>query len=151
MRYLCLWLATGAGVGYLPGAPGTYGTLLAVAIYCFLPKDPIIYLFFLLGATFAGIFAASQAAKHFGETDPAQVVIDEMLGFWLTMWTQPATWSNVILGFILFRFFDIVKPFPLKQAEKIKGGTGIVLDDLLAGIYSLGLLKLGMAIYHALW
>ncbi|MCD6319785.1 MAG: phosphatidylglycerophosphatase A [Candidatus Desulfofervidaceae bacterium] len=144
IKRLCLGLATGVGVGYLPGAPGTCGTLLAVAIYYFLPKDPVKYLLFLLMITLAGVYASSQAAKHFRKPDPSQVVIDEMAGFWLTMWTLPPTWLNITWGFILFRFFDIVKPFPLKQAEKIKGGTGIMLDDLLAGIYSLGLLKL----YH---
>jgi len=142
VKTLCLSLATGAGVGYLPGAPGTYGTLLAVAIYYFLPKSPVKYLLFLIGAILIGIFTASQAERHFQKTDPSQVIIDEMAGFWLTMWAQPATWLNVILGFILFRFFDIVKPFPLRHIERIKGGMGIMLDDLLAGVYSLILLKL---------
>jgi phosphatidylglycerophosphatase A len=93
-------------------------------------------LIFLIIATVIGILVADMAERHFQKKDPSQVVIDEMLGYWLATWALPSSWLYILGAFLLFRFFDIIKPYPTRSIEKIKGGAGIVLDDLMAGFYS---------------
>jgi len=141
-KYPSLLLATGFGIGFLPGAPGTYGSVLAVGFYPFLPRSNLAYLVFLLIAIPIGCFAAAKAEKYFQKKDPSQVVIDEILGMWLAMWTLRPSILNLILAFFFFRLFDILKPFPVRQLEKVPGGIGIVLDDLMAGAYALLVMRL---------
>jgi len=147
--YLALAIAT-VGVGYLPLAPGTWGSLVGVGIYLvlrFLVYDSGQQIFFamLLGltvvVTFAGIWAATQTERISGRKDPGKVVIDEVAGQLISLmpvalvplWTSWKIW--VIVSFILFRFFDIVKPYPARQMERLHGGLGIMCDDLIAGVY----------------
>ena len=132
-----LVLSSWFGVGLMPIAPGTFGTLAAIPVVFV-----TYYLKSLFGALFILIFialafwASDLGRKHLGKNDPSEVVIDEVAGFLVTMFLLPLSWLSLILGFILFRVFDIIKPFPIRRLEKIKGGFGIVLDDLLAGIYA---------------
>jgi len=142
VKKIFLCIATGFGIGYLPGAPGTYGALLAIIIYFFLPNPIIYYIMFLILAIILGILAAKVAEKYFGKKDPSQVVIDEMLGMWLALLNSSNKWFYILGAFLFFRFFDILKPFPIKKIEKIGGGLGIVLDDLMAGIYTLIILQI---------
>jgi phosphatidylglycerophosphatase A len=81
-------------------------------------------------------WASHRTQELLGREDPSEVVIDEAAGFYVTLFLLPITWQSVALGFLLFRFFDIVKPWPVRQAERLKGGLGIVMDDLLAGVYA---------------
>jgi phosphatidylglycerophosphatase A len=153
-----LFVATVGGLGYFPKAPGTFGSLVGVAIFVlfdyFCPLDIIpnphhatwteaswvaIWIFpVTLVIAFAGVWASSQVAKRFAEKDPQYVVIDEVSGQHLTYVLALAlgSWKYLLLGFILFRVFDIWKPFPARQAESLPGGWGIMADDWIAGIYA---------------
>jgi len=137
MGYFILLLATGFGVGYAPVAPGTMGTLLAIPIYLFLSRIPFpLYELTLVAFFFLSSWISEIIEKQFGKQDDQRIVIDEIMGFLVTMLWVPKTILFVILGFFLFRFFDILKPFPIRHLErKCGGGYGVVLDDVLAGIY----------------
>ncbi len=130
------FLAFGFGSGAMPKAPGTAGTALAVVIYLLLPPlTPLVYLL-LLGLTFVlGIWLCGKTAEDIGVHDHGGIVWDEFVGYWLTMFMAPAGWPWVLLGFVLFRLLDIFKPWPIKWIDtQVKGGIGIMLDDVLAGI-----------------
>ena len=135
-------MATGLFTGHCPVAPGTAGTALAAIIYWALGLDrwPVgggfILLFLVLG-----IWSATLLEKQLGP-DPPQVVVDEMVGYWIAMLTLPRSWVLVVAGFFIFRIFDIVKPFPVRRAERLPFGWGIMADDALAGIYTHVVLRL---------
>jgi phosphatidylglycerophosphatase A len=137
-------LATGFGVGYSPIVSGTIGTLIAIPIYYFLSEIPSpLYEITLIGFLFLSIWVADQAEIYFGKKDDSRIVIDEIIGFLVTMLWVPKTVRFVIYGFFLFRFFDILKPFPIRRIERtLKGGYGVVLDDVVAGIYACVVLHL---------
>ena len=138
MNRFFLILATGFGVGYSPVAPGTLGTLVAIPIYYFLSENPSpLYEITLIGFFFLSVWISENAEVFFRKKDDSRIVIDEMMGFLITMLWVPKTTLFIILGFILFRFFDILKPFPIRHLEKrLKGGFGVVLDDVMAGVYA---------------
>jgi len=139
----CIILATGLGVGYFPLAPGTFGTLLAIPIYYFLSEIPSpLYEITLLGFFFLAVWFSEKAGPLFGKKDDPRIVIDEIMGFFVTMLWIPKTTLWVIVGFFLFRFFDILKPHPIRLLEKVRGGYGVVLDDVLAGVYANVMLQL---------
>ena len=139
------WLATCLGVGYLPIAPGSWGSLLAVAIagclYLVSSHSFPLLLAGLIGSTILGTWAADRVASDLGDSDPSRVVIDEVAGQFLTLMWVPLSPSSLFLGFVFFRVFDILKPPPARQAEGLPGGYGIMTDDLVAGVYA-GLLLL---------
>ena len=137
MRRFFILLATGFGVGYSPIAPGTLGTLVAIPIYYFLSGIPSpLYEITLVGFFFLSVWVSENAERFFAKKDDQRIVIDEIMGFLITMLWIPKTVPFIIIGFFLFRFFDILKPFPIRRLEKeLKGGYGVVLDDVLAGIY----------------
>ena len=127
--------------GYIPAAPGTFGTLVAFAICCALPFLPRAAAFAAVPALFLlllypAVRFSTEAESHFGKKDPQQVVIDEVLGYLLTIMFHPATFPLLVAAFFLFRFFDILKPFPINRVQCLKGGAGIVVDDLIAGVYA---------------
>lgn len=129
MRFLAKWLGIGLGAGLSPIAPGTAGSLLAVFLAAFIDivHDP----YFLAGSIILGIFVCEIAEKELGKKDDSRIVFDEIVGQWIAI----ASFSGyyLFIGFLLFRFFDILKPPPIKQLQKFHGGVGIMLDDLLAG------------------
>ena len=143
--YLALAIAT-CGVGYLPLMPGTFGSALAVGIFLLLarlvPGSGLLaaVLVAIVAFTFAGIWAGTRTEQLSGGKDPSKVVVDEVAGQLIAVlplaifsgWTIKA----VIVSFILFRFFDIVKPYPASKFEALKGGLGIMCDDLVAGAYA---------------
>jgi phosphatidylglycerophosphatase A len=133
-----LLLATGFGVGYSPIAPGTLGTLLAIPFFLLLSTAASpVYELTLVGFFFLSVWVSGHAERSFRRRDDPRIVIDEMIGFFVTMLWVPGTPLLIILGFFFFRFFDILKPFPIRLLEsKLKGGFGIVLDDILAGVYA---------------
>ncbi len=134
---LALILASWFGVAMMPVVPGTFGTLaaipFAVAVAYLSPVAGAYVLFFFI---LLAIWVSDRSARVLGKDDPAEVVIDEVVGLLLTLFLLPATGFNLFMGFILFRFFDILKPYPIRKLEKIGGGAGIVLDDLLAGVFA---------------
>jgi phosphatidylglycerophosphatase A len=138
MNYFILLLATGFGVGYSPIAPGTAGTLVAIPIYYFLSDIPSpLYEITLMGFFFLSVWISENAEAFFGKKDDPRIVIDEGMGFLITMLWLPKTIPFIILGFFLFRFFDILKPYPIRLLERrLKGGWGVVLDDGMAGVYA---------------
>jgi phosphatidylglycerophosphatase A len=138
MNRFFLFLATGFGVGYSPVAPGTLGTLVTIPIYYFLSEIPSpLYEITLVGFFFFAIWVSENAEIFFSKKDDQRIVIDEIMGFLITMLWVPKTVSFIIIGFFLFRFFDILKPFPIRRLEKkLKGGYGVVLDDVMAGVYA---------------
>ena len=135
MNRLKYIIATGFGVGYTPVIPGTTGSLVAVLIYVILPFEPVIWLAICLIFFFIGIWASDTVETEAGK-DPGIVVIDEFVGQWISLLFLPRTIWFFIAAFVLFRILDITKPFPIAKFEEIRGGTGIMLDDLIAGIYT---------------
>ena len=139
-----MFIATGCYSGYLPKAPGTWGSLVGLLLFFLLHTLSLeIYLAVLAGLFVIGTFAAGEAEKIVDHKDPGLVVIDEIIGMLVTMIAIPATPLAMGLGFILFRIFDIWKPFPVNFFDqRFHGGLGIMLDDVMAGIYSLIILQL---------
>lgn len=137
-------LAFGFGSGTAPKAPGTFGTLAAVPLWLLLSQLSLMwYSLVVLFTAIIGIWLCGKAAKDLQVHDHPGIVWDEMVGYWITMWAAPAGWVWPILGFALFRLFDIWKPWPISVADKkVKGGFGIMLDDLLAGLLALGGMQL---------
>ena len=134
---IALVLSTWFGSGLVPFASGTSGTLAAVPLILLLDSLGIINnVFTVLIAIAIAVWSSDRAQRLLGKKDPSEVVIDEVAGFLLTMALLPHTWSALCLGFVLFRFFDILKPYPIKHLEMLRGGFGIVMDDLLAGLYA---------------
>jgi len=149
MNYFISLLATGFGVGYSPVAPGTLGTLIAIPVYYFLSAIPSpIYEITLIGFFFLSVWISENAEIFFGKKDDQRIVIDEMMGFLITMLWVPKVTHFIVIGFFLFRLFDIFKPFPIRRLERgLKGGFGVVLDDVIAGVYANIILHLVGRIY----
>ena len=133
------FLAFGLGSGLARKAPGTWGTLMGVAVYLPLQMLGLVpYLFVIVVAFIAGIYICDHASRQLGVHDHGGIVWDEFVGFWITMIAAPEGWSWLVLGFILFRLFDIWKPWPISWADRqVEGGMGIMLDDVLAGVWAL--------------
>ena len=154
--YLALVIAT-CGVGYLPLMPGTYGSLVGVGIFLGLTQLAkgnglvAVVLVLIVTVTGAGIWAASRTEELSGRKDPGKVVVDEVAGQLISLFplTLFAQWTivAVIISFILFRFFDIVKPYPARKLEALKGGLGIMCDDLVAGIYGAVITAIIVAVF----
>lgn len=143
-----LFLATGCGAGYAPFAPGTAGSAVGVALFYFLSPLPLPwYLAILVTGTLAAIWCSGRAEKIIGANDPPQVVIDEIAGQLITLAALPAHWTYMLGGFFLFRLFDVIKPWPANKINRdMHGGAGIVLDDVVAGIYANVLLQVARII-----
>jgi phosphatidylglycerophosphatase A len=144
-------LSLGLGSGLSPVAPGTCGTLLAIPPYLLLAQLSLpYYLLAVLLAFAAGIYLCGYTSTALGVHDHSGIVWDEFVGFWITMIAVPPTWQWILAGFVLFRLFDIVKPWPVKVADaNMKGGFGIMFDDVLAGLYALVGLQLAMQLLGA--
>jgi phosphatidylglycerophosphatase A len=145
MNRVAYVVATWFGVGRVPLAPGTAGTLAAVPLYLLLrPQGPLVVLAIAGLLTVAGVWAAGHVVKATGESDPQIVVIDEVVGVLITLAASAPTWTSVAAGFVLFRIFDQWKPWPARSLESLHGGWGVVMDDVAAGVWGaavLGLLR----------
>lgn len=141
-------VATFFGAGRMSPGPGTWGSAAAALVWFALARwgpaawQPEVLAGLAAIAVAIGIPAATRVARASGVKDPQFVVIDEVAGQWITLLFAPVTWKTVLVGFILFRGFDIVKPPPVRQLERLPEGTGIVMDDVAAGVYALGVLQL---------
>ena len=132
-----LVLSTWFGSGCLPIAPGTFGTLAAVPLILVLNNFGIWYsAFTLLIVVGIAVWSAGLTEDLLEKKDPSEIVIDEVAGFLLATALLPFSWLALGLVFFLFRFFDILKPYPIKHLERLRGGIGIVMDDILAGLYA---------------
>lgn len=138
---ITVFFATGAYVGYSPFAPGTFGSLWGIFLYYqFLELQPLFYVFITLVLFFVGIRIADRAEKVLGKKDDQKIVIDEVSGMMFSLIFIPKKLELIIAAFVLFRIFDIFKP--IKRLEKIKGGMGIMADDLFAGVLTNGILQI---------
>ncbi len=138
-----LFAAQGAGAGKSPVAPGTAGTLVGVLLYLLLRGlPPTWYLVACVLVVGLGTGAAGEAEKLLGKKDAQSIVIDEIAGYLVSMVLVPSGWGFVAAGFCLFRFFDIVKPWPLRRLQDLHGGLGVMLDDVGAGVYANIMLQL---------
>ncbi len=141
-----MFIATGGGSGYLPKAPGTWGSLVGVLLWLALGRLRLAaYLAVVLALLVMGVIAAGAAEKIVDRPDPGLVVIDEIVGQLIVLTAAPLQLPVVVAGFALFRFFDILKPFPVGWLDRhIHGGLGIMLDDVMAGLYGLLALQAGL-------
>jgi len=144
MRSPVHFLAFGFGAGLSYRAPGTMGTLVAVPLVMLLLHLPlIIYLCCIAVLSLFGIYLCGESARRLGVHDHPGIVWDEITGFAITMIAVPNTWTYLLAGFVLFRLFDITKPWPIREADhRLIGGFGIMLDDVIAGIFSCVLLHI---------
>lgn len=138
------FLALGFGSGLLPKAPGTFGTLAAIPILLLMSNlSASIYLSLLVFMSIAGIYICQKAADAAGVHDHGAIVWDEIVGFLITMFLIPLSWQSILIGFVLFRLFDIFKPWPISYLDKhVHGGFGIMIDDILAGLFALAIMHL---------
>ena len=135
---LAVFISTGVYTGYFPFAPGTIGTITAIPLVLLLSLfTPLTYGIVTVAIFVAGVWSSGMAEVIFQRNDAPPIVIDEIVGFLITMFYVPKGAKYIILGFFLFRFFDIIKPYPANvMNEQVKGGWGVVLDDVFAGIYA---------------
>ena len=141
-------LALGFGSGLVPGAPGTAGTAAAVPVYLLVQAlDWPLYLALTALLFAAGIAVCAHTARRLGVHDHPAIVWDEIVGYLVTMTLAPSGWPWIVTGFVLFRFFDVLKPWPIRWCDRhVHGGFGIMLDDLIAGLFAAALLQL-LAVY----
>lgn len=148
---IILIFVTFFGLGRLPIASGTWGTLGAIpVVLLFAQAGPYGYMGLTLVLSFLAIVAADLYQKRVGGHDKSEIVIDEVAGYLVTMTWVPLTWQSIVIGFFLFRILDILKPYPIgKLDEKVKGGFGVVVDDLAAGV--VGNIILQLVFTHTDW
>lgn len=131
-----LLLASVFGVGYIPIAPGTFGSAAGLLLWAILPASPIVQAGVILALFGLGSWSGSVAERHFDRSDPGQIVIDEVVGVLITLFMNPVGWGGALLAFFLFRIADIVKPYPANRLERLHGGLGVMADDAMAAIYA---------------
>lgn len=137
MRRLGLFIATCGYIGYVPVAPGTFGSAAGLVVYAlvrsadsYLVEAATIVVLFLIG-----VWSGTQAEHHFGGVDPAPVVMDEVVGMLITLAFLPVNWTGALVGFLLFRLLDVYKPWPAARFERLPGGLGVMADDGMAAVY----------------
>jgi phosphatidylglycerophosphatase A len=145
---IALAVATFFGVGYAPVAPGTFGSAAGLLVWWILPASPTIQLIAIIAIFAAGSWGGSIAEQHFGRTDPGQVVIDEVMGMLITLFMNPVGWVGALVAFFLFRLFDVIKPYPSNNLERLPGGVGVMADDGMAAIYANLALRIGLWIFR---
>jgi len=149
MNAVIKFLATGFGLGYLPKAPGTYGSLLGLfGVWCLQSQPSLRYFVLVLMISLLAIGVSHRAEQLFGRHDASEIVIDEVAGQMVTFVLIPVTGPTLLAGFLLFRFFDIVKVPPIRQSQKLPGGWGVVVDDLLAGVLANLVLQVGLTCWY---
>ena len=141
------FLAFGFGSGLSPWAPGTAGTVVAVPLYLLISSWSLLqYTGFIVLTALLGVWICGVASRQLKVHDHPGIVWDEFVGFWITMWAVPADWVWIVAGFLVFRVFDIVKPWPVSVLDrKVGGGFGIMIDDVLAGVMAC------LTLHIALW
>jgi phosphatidylglycerophosphatase A len=136
MKPFALAVATAGGAGYVPFAPGTFGSLIGLAVWAVLPQSPTAQGAAIIAIFVAGAWSGTVAEHHFQSTDPGPVVIDEVMGMLITLFMNPVGWTGAAAAFLLFRVFDVIKPYPANRLELLPGGVGVMADDGMAAIYA---------------
>ena len=149
MTRLAVFLATAAYTGYFPVAPGTVGSAVGLAVYAAVwwTGSPLVEVAAIVLLFAAGVWAGTVAERYFGGIDPGPIVLDEVVGMLITLAFIPVGWPAALAGFFLFRFFDVIKPFPAGRLEKLHGGLGVMADDAMAAVYANVSLRLLMAFF----
>jgi phosphatidylglycerophosphatase A len=142
---LGLAIATVVGVGYAPVAPGTFGSAVGLIVWWLLPSSPMVQGIAIVAIFIAGSWGGNVAERHFKRTDPGQVVIDEVMGMLVTLFMNPVGAAGAFFAFLLFRVFDVIKPYPANRLEQLHGGIGVMADDAMAAVYA------NLALRLALW
>ena len=144
MRKPGLFIATCGYVGYVPVAPGTAGSIAGLALYgaAGLLGGTQVEIGVLAEVLAVGVWSSAASERHLGESDPGVIVINEVAGMLITLLALQPTWGGALAGFLAFRFFDVVKPFPARWAERLPGGWGVMADDVIAGLYAHLVLRL---------
>ncbi len=148
MKHPLRFIAIGFGSGLVPTMPGTAGTVVAIPLVLTALELPVFaYLLLTLLFFILGIWACDEAIRYLKVHDHPAIVCDEMVGFMIAMAGAPRNWKVIAIGFLAFRFFDIVKPWPIRWLDRhAKGGFGVMIDDVLAGIYAAAVLQLGLVL-----
>ena len=148
LNFIEKFFGSGFYTGYIPFASGTFGSLAALAVY-FIPgfEKPIVIIPLIIIFIVLGIFIGNKFEEVYGK-DPAQCTIDEVVGMWISLLFVPKIWWIALIVFFLWRIADIIKPYPARSLEKLKGGLGIMIDDVVASIYVLLLVHLFILIFH---
>jgi phosphatidylglycerophosphatase A len=131
-----LSIATVFGVGYIPFAPGTFGSAVGLLLWAALPQAPLVQAGAIVLLFAVGSWCGTIAERHFRGIDPGPVVIDEVMGMLITLFAHPVGWSGALAAFLLFRAFDILKPYPADRLERLPGGFGVMADDGMAAVYA---------------
>ena len=141
LKKIAYTIATGFGSGYFPLIPGTAGSFIALMIFVLIPLDNVSWLIICLIVFFTGVWAAQIVEREHGK-DPGLVVIDEFVGQWISLLFLPRIFLVFLAAFIIFRILDILKPFPANDSQKLAHGWGIMIDDVIAGIYTNAIIQL---------
>ena len=138
MTRLAVFIATVGYCGYFPIAPGTVGSAAGLLFYVLVwwAQSPVVEVGLILALFAAGIWAGTTAERYFGGIDPGPIVVDEVVGMLITLAFIPVGWSGAIAGFVLFRIFDVIKPYPAGRFERLHGGLGVMADDAMAAVYA---------------
>jgi len=137
------FFALGAGLGLAPKAPGTFGTLLGLPLLLLMPANLLVYSVVLFVLFAFGVWCCDSCARYLGVHDHGGIVWDEVVGYLITMLALPVTWQWMLAGFVVFRIYDIAKPWPISWVDKqVGGGFGIMIDDVLAGVFAAATLHL---------
>ena len=131
-----LAIATAFGVGYVPVAPGTFGSAAGLLLWMVLPGSTLVQASAIVALFILGSLAGNVAERHFGRTDPRQVVVDEVMGMLITLFLNPVGLKGAFVGFLFFRATDVIKPYPANRLERLPGGVGVMADDAMAAIYA---------------
>jgi phosphatidylglycerophosphatase A len=146
---LAVFIATAGYSGYFPVAPGTVGSAAGLVVYLLVwwTQSSVVEVALIAALFAAGVWAGTTAERYFGGVDPGPIVIDEVVGMLITLAFIPVGWSGALAGFVLFRIFDIIKPYPAGRLEALHGGLGVMADDAMAAVYAN--LSLRLLIYFA--
>ena len=140
-------VATCGGAGYAPVASGTVGSAVALVLLWLIPFTPMALVWTTLGVTLLGIWSGGRVERAVGQKDPGIIVIDEVAGMALSVLFLPRTIPVLLVAFFLFRLFDVWKPFPARESQALTGGLGVMVDDLIAGVYALVLVMGARALF----
>ena len=145
---IALAVATVGGVGYVPFAPGTFGSAVGLLTWWLLGPSAVAQGIAIIGLFAVGVWSSGVCEKHFCRTDPGHVVIDELMGMLITLFLNPVGWLGAFAGFLLFRIADVIKPYPADRLESLHGGVGVMADDGMAAIYANLVLRAALALGH---
>jgi phosphatidylglycerophosphatase A len=135
-RLVALALASGLGTGYVPVAPVTFGSAIGLLIWAVLPTSGVVHAVVIVLVFATGTWAGGVVELDCRRTDPSHIVVDEVVGMLVSLFLIPVGWAGAVGAFLLFRFFDVIKPYPANRLERLHGGLGVMADDAMAGVYA---------------